>query len=69
MVTQATRFDLNPNGTIYDKLTCKSYTSLEEVLPVLVELNDHCYDFEEELGRQRQEINGLIGSIDEDCYP
>ena len=65
MVTTPNRFTLEENGAIWDSLLMKRYTSLEEVSPILIELNNYVEDFELELSRQSIEIHDLIAALDQ----
>lgn len=65
MVTTPNRFTLEENGAIWDSLLMKRYTSLTEVSPILIELNNYVEDFELELSRQSIEIHDLIEALDQ----
>lgn len=67
-VTQLDRFVITEDGFLYDKLTTKTYESLEEFYNPLTQLNDYVFDFEEEINRQARELNVLIEDLDEDCH-
>ena len=63
-VTISDRFIQNTDGSIWDNLLSKKYSSLDELLHILNELNNYVSDFEEEINRQAGEINALIGDLE-----